>query len=343
MTPDEERKVAAVHVPFAELAELLRTILVRHGVGEENARVIADNCAACERDGTLSHGVFRIPGYLASLRSGWLDGNARAEVERVGPSFLRVDARNGFAQTALHTATPAIESMVADSGLALVAMRGSHHFSALWPDVEPFAERGLVALTMIGGLRCVAMPGGRDPVFGTNPIAFATPVAGSRPLVMDFATSTMSNGDLRLAALAGVDVPPGTGIGRDGAPTARPSEILDGGALLPFGGHKGAGIMLMVEVLAAALTAGLFSHEVDFSTHPGAETPSTGQMLLVIDPTRGGNTAFAMRVMQLVDVVRASGEVRLPSDRRYLVRALAEEHGIPITLDRMAELRSLAA
>jgi delta1-piperideine-2-carboxylate reductase len=333
---------ATVRIPFTELEDLLRTILVRHRVSEQNARIIATNCASCERDGSVSHGVFRIPGYVASLSSGWLDGRAVPVVEQHGPSLLRVDAMNGFAQTALHAAGPLILDMIERSGVVLVAVRHSHHFSALWPDIEPFAERGLVALTTVGGLRCVAMPGGREPVFGTNPIAFAAPVAGAPPLIMDFATSTRSNGDLRLAAMAGESVPLGTGIDRDGALSDDPSAILDGGALLPFGGHKGAALSIMVEVLAAALTGGLFSHEVDFSGHPGAETPSTGQALLVIDPERGGGEGFAARVLQLVRTIRASGDVRMPSDRRYLNRAAAEERGIPIDVERLEQLRDLA-
>jgi delta1-piperideine-2-carboxylate reductase len=330
------------YVPFADLEELLRTILVRHGVSDPNARIIAHNCASCERDGSVSHGVFRIPGYLASLENGWLDGCAVPHIERHGPSFLRVDARNGFAQTALHAAMPTLLEMVAETGLVMVAIRNSHHFSALWPDLEPLAERELVALTMVGGLLRVAMPGGRQPVFGTNPIAFATPVAGARPLIMDLATSAMSNGDVQLAERAGRPVPVGTGIDRDGAASVDPAAILDGGSLLPFGGHKGAALSFMVEVLAAALTAGLFSHEVDYSEHPGAETPRTGQALIVIDPTRGGNEEFAQRVMGLVATVRASGDVRLPSDRRYRFRDEADRRGIPIDDQQLAQLRTLA-
>lgn len=329
-------------VPFGELESLLRTILVRNGVSEHNAGIIATNCASCERDGSVSHGVFRIPGYVTSIASGWLDGTAVPSVERHGPSMLRVDARNGFAQVALEAAMPDVLEMVAESGVVVVAIRHSHHFSALWPDLEPLAARGLVALTTVGGLKCVAMPGGREPVFGTNPIAFATPVAGGPPLVMDFATSTRSNGDLQLAAMAGESVPLGTGIDREGELSDDAAAILDGGALLPFGGHKGAALSIMVEVLASALTAGLFSHEVDFSGHPGAETPSTGQALLVIDPTRGGNTEFAERVLTLVEVIRASGDVRLPSDRRYRNRAEALERGIPITDERLTQLREMA-
>nr|WP_205928500.1 Ldh family oxidoreductase [Rhizobium leguminosarum] len=98
----------------------------------------------------------------------------------------------------------------------------------------------------------------------------------NRGLPIDFATSSMSNGDLRIAAREGHSIPMGTGIDASGALSDSPSDILNGGALLPFGGHKGAAVSPMVEVLASALTGGQFSAQVDFSGHPGAETSKNG-------------------------------------------------------------------
>lgn len=329
-------------IKFQDLEALLFGIFVGHGVSEANAAVLAANCASCERDGSLSHGVFRIPGYVSSLKSGWVDGMATPEVDQVGPSYFRVDARNGFAQPALAAVIPTLIETVSASGVGVVAIRDSHHFSALWPDLEPLARCGFVALSMVSGLACVAPPGGTKPVFGTNPIAFATPVAGAYPMIYDFATSSMSNGDLRIAAREGHAVPMGTGVDASGALSDSPAAILAGGALLPFGGHKGAAISLMVEVLASALTGGQFSSEVDFSGHPGAETPKTGQVIVAIDPSIGGNHLFAARVSGLVDAVRGAGQSRLPSDRRYRTRETSERDGIPIKQEALALLQSLA-
>lgn len=340
MTEDPDR---TVRVSYAELAELLRQIFVRGGVSEANAIVLAANCAGCERDGSLSHGIFRIPGYLASLKSGWVDGKAAPAIDQPGPSLLRVDARNGFAQPAWAQALPHALDMVRQQGAAVVAIRDSHHFSALWPDLEPLAETGFVALSMVAGLACVAPPGGAKPIFGTNPIAFATPVANAHPMIFDFATSAISNGDLRLAARAGDTVPLGTGIDNSGNLTPSPAAILAGGALLPFGGHKGAAISLMVEILASALTGGQFSSEVDFSSHPGAETPKTGQVVIAVDPARGNTAVFADRVRKLMNSVRDAGQARLPSDHRYRTRELSQSAGIALSKARFDELVALSA
>jgi len=234
------------------------------------------------------------------------------------------------------------ENPLGPSDNALAAIRDSHHFSALWPDLEPLARAGFIALSTVTGIACVVPPGGIQPVFGTNPIAFATPVAGANPLIFDQATSAMSNGDLRIAARSGRTVPLGTGVDRDGDPTEDPQAILDGGGLLPFGGHKGASIALMVEILSSALTGGQFSSEVDFSSHPGSETRKTGQLLIVIDPERGGNSGFGTRVGELIEKLRSNGQSRLPSDRRYANRARAEKRGIPIRERQYWKLIELA-
>jgi len=320
-----------VTIFFNELCQLIKKILIKAGVAEATAEILSQNCASCERDGTKSHGVFRVAGYLSSLKCGWVDGQAQPEVADCGASFIRVDAKNGFAQLCLAKARPLTLQKVRETGCCVLAVRGSHHLSALWPDVEPFADEGYCALSFVAGLPVVVAPGGRQPVFGTNPFAFATPVAGQNPLVFDFATSALSNGDTRMAAREGRELPPGSGIDKKGQPTNDPQAILDGGALLPFGAHKGAAIILMVEILAAALTGGAFSREVNFAPYPGAETPKTGQVFLIIDPSRGGNDVFSSRVRQLIDWLHESGDnVRLPGERRYANREKAKHQGIAI-------------
>ena len=134
---------------LAELTALLQKIFERHGTSQAVAQVLADNCARAQRDGSYSHGVFRIPGYLSSLASSWVDGQAVPVVEDVASGFIRVDAAGGFAQPALAAARQLLVEKARSAGIAVLAIRNSHHFAALWPDVEPFAEEGLVALSVV--------------------------------------------------------------------------------------------------------------------------------------------------------------------------------------------------
>ena len=335
-----------VHVPFDELRALLQQIFERNGCSAQVAAVLADNCASAQRDGAQSHGVFRMAGYVSTLKSGWVDGRAVPVVEDKAPGFLSVDAANGFAQPAFFAAKDQLIAKARTNGIALLAIQGSHHFAALWPDVEPLAREGLVALTVVNSMACVVPSGGSKALFGTNPIAFAAPRENGDPVVFDLATSATAHGDIQLAARAGHAVPHGYGVDKDGKGTTNPKEILDGGALLPFGGehgaHKGSALSMMVELLAAALTGGNFSFEFDWSEHPGAQSPYTGQLIIAIDPSFSNGKNFAQRSEKLVQSMADAGQTRQPGARRYEQRVRSMAHGVPIAADRWAQLQQLA-
>ncbi|MNZ30460.1 (2R)-3-sulfolactate dehydrogenase (NADP(+)) [compost metagenome] len=339
---DHAVNAASPHLSYEALVELLDSIFRRHGTRPEVASVLAANCAGAERDGAHSHGVFRIPGYVSTLNSGWVNGQAVPVVEDVASGFVRVDAGNGFAQPALAAGRALLVEKARSAGIAVMAIRNSHHFAALWPDVEPFAYEGLVALSVVNSMTCVVPHGADRPLFGTNPIAFAAPRANADPIVFDLATSAIAHGDVQIAARKGERLPPGMGVDSLGQPTTDPKAILEGGALLPFGGHKGSALSMMVELLAAALTGGNFSFEFDWSNHPGAKTPWTGQLLIVIDPSKAAGQGFAERSEELVRQMHGVGLRRLPGDRRHRERARAAAEGIVLDAQTLAQLRELA-
>lgn len=330
-------------IGFNDLVGLLHGIFVKHGTSPEVASILARNCASAERDGAHSHGIFRIPGYLSTLASGWVNGQAVPVVTDVASGFVRVDAGNGFAQLALEAARALLVDKARSAGIALLAIHNSHHFAALWPDVEPFAEEGLVALSVVNSMTCVVPHGADRPLFGTNPIAFAAPRADGLPIVFDLATSAIAHGDVQIAARKGERLPPGMGVDSLGQPTQDPKAVLEGGALLPFGGHKGSALSMMVELLAAALTGGNFSFEFDWTDHPGARTPWTGQLLIVIDPSKTAGQSFAERSQELVRQMHAAGLRRLPGDRRHRTRAKSEQQGIELEAQDLARLQALLA
>ena len=334
------------HIPFDTLRTTLAHIFERHGTSAAVAAVLADNCASAERDGAHSHGVFRIPGYLSTLASGWVDGHAIPRVRDMAPGFLSVDACNGFAQPAYMMAYDALVAKARANGIALLAIHNSHHFAALWPDVEPLARDGLVALALVNSMACVVPSGGTKALFGTNPIAFAAPRAGHDPLVFDLATSAMAHGDVQIAAREGRPLPEGFGVDCNGQPTTDPRAVLDGGALLPFGGlhssYKGSALSMMVELLAAALTGGHFSFEFDWSGHPGAHTPHTGELIIAIDPAKNQGRGFAQRCEDLVRAMAGAGQQRLPGERRYRQRAQSLREGVALPAATWAELQRLA-
>ena len=329
-------------ISTGDLAALLKAIFVRHGCSQFVATLLATNMAGAERDGAHSHGIFRVNGNLGSLDSLWVDGKAEPVIEDIAPGVLRGDGRNGFSLPVLELAREPLMAKARVNGLAMLSVRNAHHFSAVWPDIEPFARAGFVAIAAVNSMASVVPHGGIKKLYGTNPMGFAVPREGANPLVFDQASSGWSNGDVQIARREGRQLPPGIGVDRNGDPTTDPAMVLDGGALLPFGGHKGSAIAMMMEILGAALAGGDYSFEIDWSQHPGAATPHGGQTYILIDPDRGNSRPFAARIEVLLEAIHDAGQKRLPGDRRYANRIRNERDGIPISDADFARLTALA-
>ena len=317
-------------VSVVELTDLVTRVFRRHGVSAENAGPVAETVVAAERDGAASHGLLRLPGYVSTLRSGWVDGGAVPVVTDAAPGLVTTEAANGFAQPALRASAPLLREKARSQGIAAVAIRNSHHFAAVWPDIEPFAAEGFIALAMVNGRRRMVMWGGKRKLLGTSPMAFACPRPGKLPLVWDQASSVMAQGEILLAAQRGGILPKGVGLDVDGRPTADPRAVLDGGSILPFGGHKGSSIAFMIEILAGALTGGPFGFEDRSHEYPGAETPKAGQTVILIDPLHVPGNGYFERIESLFEAVAASGVERLPAERRYARRERSLRDGVVV-------------
>ena len=335
--------MGSVTLSLPEAYDLALEVLSANGFSADHAAAIARNVTAGERDGCASHGLWRLLGIVDTLRKGKVSPDAEPQIHDQAPGIARADAGGAFSLLAYERALPLLLEKARQNGIAALAINRCVHFSALFADIEPLTEAGLVGLACTPSHAWVAPAGGTRPLFGTNPIAFAAPRAGHEPLVFDLATSAIAHGDVQIAARAGHTLPEGYGVDRHGQPTCDPAAILDGGALLPFGGYKGSALSMMVELLAAALTGGNFSFDFDWSQHPGAKTPRTGELLIVIDPGKGAGHNFAQRTETLVQQMRAAGQARQPGDRRYQQRAESERHGIAIDSEELARLRGLAA
>jgi delta1-piperideine-2-carboxylate reductase len=313
-------------IPYTELVERVRVALVANGFAPEAAAPISRTIGACERDGTLSHGLLRLPGYVEAVRTGWADGKALPVVVSRSPSMVVVDARNGFTHLALSQSRADLAGRAAATGCAILLVRNAHHFAALWPDIEDFAAQGFVAMACVTSRARVIGWKGAKPVFGTNASAFACPRAGGEPIVWDQAASVMSQGDLLRAVREGRPVAEGVGVDAQGHPTTDPKAILEGGALMPFGGVKGASIAFAVEILAAALTGAPFGIE---SPAPGTMPSKCGEFVMVIDPRRAGADVGA-RVEPLVAQILAAGSEHIPGSRRHERRKKALAEGIAL-------------
>ncbi|MEQ8504444.1 MAG: Ldh family oxidoreductase [Rhodospirillales bacterium] len=320
---------------LGEVHDLAFNCLAANGCDDANAQAIADNMTAAERDGSESHGLFRLPGYIASLRSGKVDGKASPRVDDAAPGVVRVDGAGGFAPLALEAGHKPLITKARTQGIAALALVRIHHFAALWPEVEALAREGLVALACTSTLPFAAPAGGAKALFGTDPVAFAWPRKDGPPVVFDMATTAMARGEVMIAAREGHDVPLGVGLDGDGQPTRDPKSILDEGVMLPFGGYKGSAISMMVELFAGALIGEVFSFQAGEADNRDGGPSRGGELILAMDPARlsGGSDWMDQGealFQRMLDAGAAPGAVRLPGDRRYVNREKTPRDGITI-------------
>jgi (2R)-3-sulfolactate dehydrogenase (NADP+) len=207
--------------------------------------------------------------------------------------------------------------------------------------VERLADHGLIALVVSNTPQAMAFHGGKRAMLGTNPLAFAAPLPGRAPLVIDLSLSLVARAKIVAAQKAGHEIPSGWATAADGTPTSDPDAAL-AGALLPAGGAKGAALALMVEILCAALAGGQFGWEASSFLDTSGAAPSIGQVLIAFDPAAFSGAEFPDRMTTVLTTVAGEPGVRLPGDRRLASRETALRQGIKVAPELHAHLVKIA-
>lgn len=332
--------MSTVQLTLDEIYQLAFDCLTKAGADQANADAVADTVKRAERDGSVSHGLFRIPGYVATLNSGKVNGKANPQPEQVTPALVRCHGENGHAPLAIARSVEMLAKSAQTCGIAALSLTHSHHFAALWPETEALAERGLVGFACVSYTPMVAPAGGTEALFGTNPISFAWPRPGKVPLVVDMATAAMAMGEVQIAARDGHSVPMGTGLGPNGELTEDPKEILKG-VLLPFGAHKGSAISMMVELMAGPMVGEGFSFEAGEGDNGDGGPPQGGEFILAIDPKVMGGDNWAEHAEKLFERLEAIDGIRLPGQRRHKLRKDTGPRAVNTEL--VEKLRALAS
>jgi len=339
-------RLQLVEVHAAATRALLTTQLLPASV-----EAIASTITDAERDGCKSHGLFRVPGYCKTVQLGKADAGAEPAVELAAPSVVQVDGARGFAPLALARGLPELAKAAKAQGVAVMAVRNVLHFASLWHEVEYLADRGLVGLACVSTKAYVAHGVGAssDRIYGTNPLAFAFPRAGQNHLIFDQASAAMARGEISLAGIAGELLPPGCAVDESGEPTLDPATALRG-AQLTFGGIKGSNIALMVELLAAGLTASPLAYQAaENDNDPDSMTATlSGELVLAIDPAHTAATGDPVaHAESLFGRILGQQDGFLPSTSRHCgsqradLRRRSEEEGVDVPADLLASITSL--
>ena len=302
------------------------------GLGDEAALSLARATVSADAHGRSSIGFGHLLDYLAALREGRIDGDAEPLITSPAPAAIHCDARGGIAQLGFDRVFDDLRGRAGTFGIALFAQKGSYTTGELGYYPRRLAEAGLVAFAATSGPALMTVAGARKPVYCTNPLAFAAPVADGPPLLIDQASSATAFVQLRRYADRGEALPSGWAVDADGRPTTDPNAALRG-ALLAFGGARGANIALMVEVMAAGLTGANWALDAPSFTS-GDRSPGAGLTIVAIAPALL-EPDFPSRLRLELDRLARSG-VHIPGRR-----ATVAEIELPDTL--AAEIERAAA
>ncbi|MBH3390384.1 Ldh family oxidoreductase [Pseudomonas putida] len=323
-----------VQISVRHAHELAMQALRSAGMPQSAAQSCAQALVQAEREGLPSHGLSRLPFYLAQMSTGKVDARAEPNVVVEG-AVVRVDACHGLAFAAIDAGLGPAMATARRLGIAALAIGRSHHFGVAGQPVERAAREGLLALALSNAPAAMAPWGGRTPLFGTNPIAFASPRRDAEPVVIDLSLSKVARGKVMLARQAGTPIPAGWAIDSAGNDTTDPQAAL-AGSMVPMGDAKGAALAMMVELLTAGLTGSHFGFQASSFFDAEGDAPGVAHLLLLIDPQRFG-TGYLSHVEALFTAMLAQPGVRLPGQRRIGERQVRSDFiELPqVLLDRL--------
>ncbi|MFC6018802.1 Ldh family oxidoreductase [Plantactinospora solaniradicis] len=264
-------------VPAEELVAVAARILTTAGTPEATAQAVALSLVESDLVGHDSHGVRRLVPYVDAVQAGMIDPTADPVLRHRHRATAVVDGRGGFGQLAARLAVTEARQLAREHGVGVVTIGNCNHIGRLGEYVQLLAEADAVGLAFCNINSTVAPYGGRERRLGTNPLAWSAPrAAGNPPVVLDFATSAIAEGKLALSMARRERVDTGLLVDADGRDSTDPGDFYHGGALLPFGQHKGYGLSVLIEIVGGLLSG------AGVSSLPGYDN-TNGTVLIAID------------------------------------------------------------
>ena len=333
-------------ISHVELKNFVLQLLGKVGALNGQSRVFAEALVWSDLIGRPTHGVWRLPSYLRRIEEKLINCPCRPRLHAGGPAVALLDGDEGLGHYVGHRAMLVAIDRAAEFGIGAVGVYNSNHFGTAAWFVQQAARRNMIGLAFSNSLAKVAAHGGVRAVFGTNPFAFAVPRRHGDSLLLDMATAASSGSQVMKYAEAGMPLPEGIAVDGEGRPIRDP-DAVGKGALLAFGGAKGYGLALMVEILSAALTGAMFSTGINSMFTNFSESGKNGHFFLAIDVARFMEPAlFLERLESLLETVRGSGRpgesVLIPGEMRWRHYHENLQRGVPLDDATVDALESLA-
>ena len=339
----QARSIRLNHLHLNQFSSgLLRTA----GLQEPAAHLVSDSLVESNLRGIDSHGLARLPHYLARIRAGSIEVHPLIDVRQLAPATSLVDGGNGLGQLVMWRAADEAVRLARQAGAGWAVVRNSSHCGALAYYGLRIAEAGMIGLVFSHVESLVVPHGSSEPFCGTNPICITAPGADGKTLCLDMATSITPWNTIRNAATEGVPIPAGWGVDADGRDTTDPSRVA---AVHPFGGHKGSGLGIVIDVLCALLSESPYGPDISRMYGDLSQRRRLGGLVGAIDVSRFLSAdAFRQRVAEMMRCVggltpsQPDGRVLYPGEPELICRAERLANGIPLGLGVVEELNRCA-
>lgn len=325
-------------------------VLVRNGVPQANAKIIVSALLEADLRGHDTHGIHRLPSYIARIRHRVLDPHASPTLKQITPAVALVDGHNGFGFLAAHMGmAAAIRMAQGELGIGLVAVKHSNHFGMSAWVVQQALDAGMASFVFTNSSPALPPYGGKEKLLGVSPIAAGAPGGPrGRPFIMDMAPSVAARGKVYRALRRGEQIPRGWALDKHGRATQDPHDALEG-VMLAMGGPKGSALAIMMDVFSGVLTGSAFAGNVAGPYDP-SRPGDVGHFLLAIRPDLFlSREEFALRMQYLYDRVtgaeRAEGVDRIyfPGEIELVTREKRVREGIPVVRAELDALNEEAA
>ncbi|KAI1378628.1 putative malate/L-lactate dehydrogenase [Hypoxylon crocopeplum] len=326
---------AKLYVKAAEAQKFAEEVLVGNGVPAANATIVAKCLVAADLRGVDTHGINRIPSYMARVRNGVLDASASPELTKITPAVAQVDAHNGFGFLAASVGMKEACDMAREFGIGMVSVKHSNHYGmAAWV-VQQAIDAGMMSLVFTNSSPALPVFGGKSKLMGVSPLACGAPGGREKPFILDMAPSVAARGKIYKAKRRGEKIPLDWALDAEGRPTDDPAAALEG-VMLPMGGPKGSALAIMMDVFSGVLSGSAFAGEVTGPYDP-SKPSDVGHFLVAIKPDLFMSLdEFRERMdvlyQRVVGSDKAAGVQRIyfPGEIEQLTQEERETTGIPL-------------
>jgi LDH2 family malate/lactate/ureidoglycolate dehydrogenase len=330
-----------------QLLEFAAAIYAKAGMPPADARLAADTLVQADLWGHQSHGVMRLPWYVARLKSGVAKPVAEPEYVVDAGAVVVIDGHDGMGQILTARAAKDVIRRAKQHGIGAVALRNSNHFGTAMYYTLMAPPEGCIMFMSTNASPAMAPWGGREKLVGNNPWSWAAPAGRHAPMVLDIANTAVARGKIYLARQRGEPIPPGWAIDAEGTPTTDPEAAL-AGIIQPMAGHKGYAISVIMDMLSGVLTGSSFGPGVAGPYQPDKRS-GAGHLLIALDITPFqplGDFGRRMEAMiaGLKSARRAPGteEIFYPGEIEARNDARNRADGLALPADTLADLDKLA-